>query len=104
MTTKSIVKKILDKKFDSVINGYSPSSVDSFLDIIIEEIKQIDTELESFKTKNEQMEEQFKKLKQTNVELEKKINMQESEIKSLRKELKITSEINNEIIEEFSDE
>lgn len=28
------LKKILDKKFETVINGYSPTQVDTFLDLI----------------------------------------------------------------------
>ena len=39
MTIKENIKKILDKKFDSVINGYSPSNVDRFLDSIINDLK-----------------------------------------------------------------
>lgn len=95
MIAKSIIKKILDKKFDSVINGYSPSSVDSFLDIIIEEIKQLNTELESYKNKNEQMDEKIKKMEQINIELEQKLNMKESEIKSLKKDIRNIGETNN---------
>ena len=39
---KKCIEKIIDKKFDSVINGYSPLKVDIFLDSIISDLKQFE--------------------------------------------------------------
>lgn len=101
MEVKEISKKILDKKFESVINGYSPSSVDNFLDNIIADLKNIDFELTSVTTDRDILIDENKKLKDKIKQLEQELNNKNIEIQSLEKN-------NNtqlpESIEEFKNE
>lgn len=53
-------KKILDKKFENVINGYSPTKVDQYLDMIIQDYKEMEEKIKSL----EQEVEELKNLKQ----------------------------------------
>ena len=39
---KELIEKIINKEFESVINGYSPISVDVFLYSFINDIKKIE--------------------------------------------------------------
>lgn len=55
-------KKIVDKKFETVINGYSPTQVDIFLDKICldyieydKKISKLEIELESLKKQNTEL-------------------------------------------------
>ncbi|MGL4183813.1 MAG: DivIVA domain-containing protein [Metamycoplasmataceae bacterium] len=41
MKEKTLINKISQKKFSSIINGYSPSEVDKFLDEICLEIEEL---------------------------------------------------------------
>lgn len=81
-------KKILETKFDAVINGYSPTKVDQFLDLIIEDYEQMIKENQQLKEAVENLEAQIKLQKQ---ELEK---------------LKLLNQVNqaNEIVEELTPE
>ena len=101
MEVKEISKKILDKKFESVINGYSPSIVDNFLDNIIADLKNIDFELTSVTTDRDILIDENKKLKDKIKQLEQELNNKNIEIQSLEKN-------NNtqlpESIEEFKNE
>ncbi len=101
MEVKEISKKILDKKFESVINGYSPSSVDNFLDNIIADLKNIDFKLTSVTTDRDILIDENKKLKDKIKQLEQELNNKNIEIQSLEKN-------NNtqlpESIEEFKNE
>lgn len=101
MEVKEISKKILDKKFESVINGYSPSSVDNFLDNIIADLKNVDFELTSVTTDCDLLIDENKKLKDKIKQLEQELNNKNIEIQSLEKN-------NNtqlpESIEEFKNE
>lgn len=52
-------KKIVDKKFEAVINGYSPTQVDIYLDKICldyieydKKILELEAEIENFKNEN----------------------------------------------------
>ncbi|MBR2022436.1 MAG: DivIVA domain-containing protein [Mycoplasmataceae bacterium] len=65
---KKCIEKIIDKKFDSVINGYSPLKVDIFLDSIISDLKQFEEEFSKLEEKVKELEIENKKLK---VQLEK---------------------------------
>lgn len=86
---KDIVKKMIDKKFDTTINGYNPSHVDAFIDTIIKEFeafdKDVNNEIETLKYKNEE-------LNNKNNESLQKIKTLESEVRKLKKELKTSNE------------
>lgn len=49
-------KKILEKKFDSVINGYNPKNVDEFLDQIIEDYIEMQNIIDELKSKIKELE------------------------------------------------
>lgn len=71
---KKCIEKIIDKKFDSVINGYSPLKVDIFLDSIISDLKQFDEEFSKLEEKVKELEIENKKLKEQ-LEKENKIDI-----------------------------
>lgn len=80
-------KKILETKFDAVINGYSPTKVDQFLDLIIDD---------------------YNELIQENLQLKEKINILEAKIEKLehlilKQESKKQKLTNNEV-NEINDE
>ena len=80
-------KKILETKFDAVINGYSPTKVDQFLDLIIDD---------------------YNELIQENLQLKEKINILETKIEKLehlilKQELEKQKLTNNEV-NEINDE
>ncbi|WP_022935166.1 DivIVA domain-containing protein [Mesomycoplasma moatsii] len=83
MTIKENIKKILDKKFDSVINGYSPSNVDSFLDSIINDLENIEKTIEKL---NSEKENQTKTIEELNKEIL-KITKENIELKSRLEEI-----------------
>lgn len=80
-------KKILETKFDAVINGYSPTKVDQFLDLIIDD---------------------YNELIQENLQLKEKINILEAKIEKLEQLfLKQESEkqkLTNNEVDEINDE
>ena len=55
-------KKILETKFDTVINGYSPTKVDQFLDLIIDDYNELIQENLQLKEKNNLLEAKIEKL------------------------------------------
>ena len=55
-------KKILETKFDAVINGYSPTKVDQFLDLIIDDYNELIQENLQLKEKNNLLEAKIEKL------------------------------------------
>lgn len=57
-------KKILETKFDTVINGYSPTKVDQFLDLIIDDYNELIQENLQLKEKNNLLEAKIEKLEQ----------------------------------------
>lgn len=61
---KKCIEKIIDKKFDSVINGYSPLKVDIFLDSIISDLKQFEENFLKLEQKVKELENENKKLKE----------------------------------------
>ncbi|MBR3571184.1 MAG: DivIVA domain-containing protein [Mycoplasmataceae bacterium] len=71
---KKCIEKIIDKKFDSVINGYSPLKVDIFLDSIISDLKQFEEEFSKLEEKVKELEIENKKLKEQ-LEKENKIDI-----------------------------
>ena len=71
-------KKILETKFDAVINGYSPTKVDQFLDLIVSDYKEMIQE-------NNQ-------LKKLTKELENQLKACEAEVKTLKSTLASTNE------------
>lgn len=71
---KKCIEKIIDKKFDSVINGYSPLKVDIFLDSIISDLKQFEEEFLKLEEKVKELEIENKKLKEQ-LEKENKIDI-----------------------------
>lgn len=77
MNEKELIKKIVDKKFESVINGYSPSNVDSFLDSIIKDIELLYLSINEQNEKINNLKEEIKSLKSEN-------NKLESDIKHLK--------------------
>lgn len=52
---KKFIKNIVDKKFELVINGYSPSGVDSFLDNVIKKMEEFDKNMSDLKLENENL-------------------------------------------------
>ncbi|MGL5521775.1 MAG: DivIVA domain-containing protein [Metamycoplasmataceae bacterium] len=50
MKEKILINKITQKKFSSIINGYSPSEVDKFLDEICLEIEELNNKKSNPKT------------------------------------------------------
>ncbi|MGL5519963.1 MAG: DivIVA domain-containing protein [Metamycoplasmataceae bacterium] len=50
MNEKTLINKITQKKFSSIINGYSPSEVDKFLDEICLEIEELNNIKSNTKT------------------------------------------------------
>lgn len=60
---KKCIEKIIDKKFDSVINGYSPLKVDIFLDSIISDLKQFEEDFLKLEEKVKELEIENEKLK-----------------------------------------
>lgn len=72
---KKCIEKIIDKKFDSVINGYSPLKVDIFLDSIISDLKQFEEEFSKLEEKVKELEIENKKLKEQLEEKENKIDI-----------------------------
>ncbi|MGL5357583.1 MAG: DivIVA domain-containing protein [Metamycoplasmataceae bacterium] len=50
MKEKTLINKITQKKFSSIINGYSPSEVDKFLDEICLEIEELNNIKNNSKT------------------------------------------------------
>ena len=80
-------KKILETKFDAVINGYSPTKVDQFLDLIIDD---------------------YNELIQENLQLKEKINILEAKIEKLEhlilKQESEKQELTNNEVSEINDE
>ena len=72
---KKCIEKIIDKKFDSVINGYSPLKVDIFLDSIISDLKQFEEDFSKLEEKVKELEIENKKLKEQLEEKENKIDI-----------------------------
>ena len=72
-------KKILETKFDAVINGYSPTKVDQFLDLIIEDYNEMIQENMQLKEKIKILETQMKKKQMTIEKLEQLFLKQELE-------------------------
>lgn len=68
---KNYIKKILDKKFESVINGYSPYNVDSFLDSIISDFQTINKEKEEMILNINSLNKIIENLKEENAHLQK---------------------------------
>ena len=71
-------KKILEVKFDAVINGYSPTKVDQFLDLICADYEEFAAEIQSLKEENKSLKEKLKKKDQQIKKLEQqnaKINL-----------------------------
>ena len=102
MTIKESIKKIVDKKFDSVINGYSPSAVDSFLDIIINDLETIEKQNEIIKNENEELKEEKKELWEKNQNLEQTIHELKMEINAKENEIKKIKVVNEDKIDEIS--
>ncbi len=88
MNIKDIIKKIVDKKFESVINGYSPSSVDSFLDSIINDINELGNKNKSLENDIISLGKVIEDLKSKNIKLE----IENSELKK---------QINNVVVNEI---
>lgn len=80
-------KKILETKFDAVINGYSPTKVDQFLDLIIDD---------------------YNELIQENLQLKEKINILEAKIEKLEhlflKQESEKQKLTNNEVNEINDE
>lgn len=80
-------KKILETKFDAVINGYSPTKVDQFLDLIIDD---------------------YNELIQENLQLKEKINILETKIEKLEhlilKQESEKQKLTNNEVNEINDE
>lgn len=53
-------KKILETKFESVINGYSPTKVDQLLDIIIDDYEQMINKINTLTEKNNLLNKELK--------------------------------------------
>lgn len=70
---KEYIKTIIEKKFDSVINGYNPSHVDAFLDSIIKEIQNFDKLIKKLQDENDELKSKILELKEKNKDLEKKL-------------------------------
>ena len=66
-------EKILNEKFESVINGYSPTRVDLFLDSIIQDYDEYNNKIKELETQNQ--------------ELNKTIETQQSEIETLKQKI-----------------
>ncbi|MBD5423352.1 MAG: DivIVA domain-containing protein [Mycoplasma sp.] len=86
---KELISKIIDKKFESVINGYSPSSVDIFLDSIIKELL-------IFEDKYKQLMDEKQEILDEKNALMKRNAILEMELKSTKQEDNFQKE-NNEI-------
>lgn len=84
-------KKILETKFDPVINGYSPTKVDQFLDLIIEDYEQMIKE-------NQQLKESVE-----NLEAQVKLQKEELERLKLLNQANQANEIAEELTQEESD-
>lgn len=63
---KELIEKIVNKEFESVINGYSPTNVDIFLDSIINELEKIQIQINEMKNQNEELKNKIKKLEEAN--------------------------------------
>ncbi|MGL6124928.1 MAG: hypothetical protein ACRC1F_00350 [Metamycoplasmataceae bacterium] len=68
-------KKIVDKKFETVINGYSPTQVDIFFDKICEDYIEYDEKIAKFES-------EIEALKKENMELKGKLSAKEDELNS----------------------
>ena len=63
---KELIEKIINKEFESVINGYSPISVDVFLVLVINDIKKIQSQINEVKIQNEELKNKIKMLEEAN--------------------------------------
>lgn len=63
---KELIEKIINKEFESVINGYSPISVDVFLDSVINDLKKIQSQINEVKIQNEELKNKIKMLEEAN--------------------------------------
>lgn len=79
-------QKILDKQFESIINGYSPTKVDKFLDDVISDYNYMINEIEKLNN-------QIKEKEETIVSLKNKIK--DLELKEKDKE-KLVNRMENE--------
>lgn len=77
-------QKILDRKIDSVINGYSPTKVDNMLDEIINDYEEYDKTILNLNNEIKSLQNEIKKL-QTHL--------------SLHEQNETKEKINNESIE-----
>ncbi len=79
MSIKESIKKIINKKFDTVINGYSPSNVDSFLDLIIRDLELLEADNEKINNKNAELESEISKLKKEIIKLKDQLEHQRND-------------------------
>ena len=63
---KELIEKIINKEFESVINGYSTISVDVFLDSVINDLKKIQSQINEVKIQNEELKNKIKMLEEAN--------------------------------------
>lgn len=62
------LKKILDKKFETVINGYSPTQVDAFLDLICSDYNEYNDIISSLNLEINKLNKEINKLSKINIE------------------------------------
>lgn len=78
---KKLIEKIINKEFESVINGYSPTSVDVFLDSVINDLEKIQSQINEIKIQNEELKNKIKALEEANALLTiNKSNNEENEL------------------------
>lgn len=78
---KKLIEKITNKEFESVINGYSPTSVDVFLDSVINDLEKIQSQINEIKIQNEELKNKIKALEEANALLTiNKSNNEENEL------------------------
>lgn len=77
MSFKECMDKIINVKFESVINGYSPSNVDNFLDSIIKNIEVFESEKKILEEKIKELESLIASLNNENKNLKKQIKSHE---------------------------
>lgn len=59
-------QKIIDVKFESVINGYSPTKVDQFLDKVIDDYNEMMDKINFLEAENAKLKSEIDNLKKAN--------------------------------------
>ena len=67
-------QKIFDKSFNVDFKGYTPTEVDSFLDLIIQDYENFETELKTLQEKVEHYEQIISEMSQANQTLQGKLS------------------------------